>query len=162
VRRCPIGPPSGDGAVPNERLLCFDDHRKPRATNHWWVPAVLGPAWEGGGGTGAGHTSPPPPLSDRPPHPFALFPTVFMHRLFFQSYWQRKVHFPPWATWLLPRLPPRGPLSPAPNAAGKNYVTPLPYVINVEKYGLEAAYPWILSQKKIVQVAPPPPSPSVQ
>jgi len=71
---------SGDGAVPNERLLCFDDHRKPRATNHWWVPAVLGP-----------------------------------------------------------------------NAAGKNYVTPLPYVINVEKYGLEAAYPWILSQKKIVQ-----------
>uniref|UniRef100_A0A7S1HWD1 glucan endo-1,3-beta-D-glucosidase n=1 Tax=Eutreptiella gymnastica TaxID=73025 RepID=A0A7S1HWD1_9EUGL len=38
-----------------------------------------------------------------------------------------------------------------PNAAGKNYVTTLPYVVNAEKYGLEVAYPWIMSQKNIVQ-----------
>nr|BCB67680.1 beta-1,3-glucanase [Euglena gracilis] len=67
-------------AVPRYNLMCFDDKRKPLSTNHWWVPAVLGP-----------------------------------------------------------------------NAAGKNYITTLPYVVNCEKYGLELAYPWIMSQKKIVQ-----------
>jgi endo-1,3(4)-beta-glucanase len=71
---------SGSEAVPRYNLMCFDDKRKPMATNHWWVPAVLGP-----------------------------------------------------------------------NAAGKNYVTTLPYVVNCEKNGLEVAYPWIMSQKKIVQ-----------
>ncbi len=43
-------------------------------------------------------------------------------------------------------------LWPPSNAAGKNYITTLPYVVNVEKYGLEVAYPWIMSQKQIVQV----------
>ena len=80
---------SGSEAVPRYNLMCFDDKRKPMATNHWWVPAVLGP-----------------------------------------------------------------------NAAGKNYVTTLPYVVNCEKNGLEVAYPWIMSQKKIVQVQFASPSPS--
>eukprot|EP00906_Rhabdomonas_costata_P016143 RCo023166 len=54
-----------------------------------------------------------------------------------------------------PRRPPTNkwwaPATFTPGPIGKNYVTQLPYVLNIIKNGMEVSYPWIMAQGHIVQ-----------